>query len=232
MNTTFIKYDIETFKAIFCVVFKWNDKYITFEISSRKDQEKELREFLEKSRINQYFYVGFNNVRFDAQVIQWISENKLGRYKTGKEKAEAIHEFAQEVIVKSNSKQFLPYAEYDLSIPQIDLFLINHYNNKNRSTSLKWLEYSMNWKKVQDLPYKHDQELTQDTFDPIIKYCQNDVDATDEFFGKCQDILELRFAQQAENPHLSLLNKSDSSVGEMLFLDLMSEKLGIAKNIL
>ena len=223
----FIVYDIETFISIFCVVFKYQSRYLTFEISERKNDTQKLVEFIRNGSKSGWYFVGFNNVRFDAQVIQWILDERRTDI-TCKE----IHEFTQEVIEKANTKQFPPYPEYKIEFKQIDLFLINHYNNMNRSTSLKWLEYSMNWKKVQDLPYKHDQILSIDTFDPIIEYCKNDVDATDEFLGKCEKILELRFAQDEEHPDLNLLNKSDTSVGEVLFLDLMAEKLDIKKSIL
>ena len=224
---TFIVYDIETMISIFCVVFKHNGKYISFEISERKNQCKELCELIRGGSSLDWYFVGFNNVRFDAQILQWMLDEN--RYDIT---CEEIHEFAQEVIEKANAKQFPPYPEYKLEFKQVDLFLINHYNNLARSTSLKWLEYSMNWKKVQDLPYKHDQELTIDVFDSVIEYCQNDVDATFEFLKKCKKILELRFAQDEENPKLNLLNKSDSSVGETLFLDLMADKLEITKSVL
>jgi hypothetical protein len=90
----------------------------------------------------------------------------------------------------------------------------------------------MNWTKIQDLPYKFDEVLPTDRFDDVIKYCHNDVDATEQFFKKTKQLIELRFAQQAENPHLELFNKSDSSIGEALFLDLMSEKLQVEKKYL
>ena len=90
----------------------------------------------------------------------------------------------------------------------------------------------MNWKKIQDLPYKFDEVLSSDKFDDVILYCHNDVDATYEFFKKSEKMVELRFAQQAENLHLELFNKSDSSIGEMLFLDMMSDKLDMEKKYL
>ena len=231
--TTFLTYDIETFLSIFCVVFKYRDRYKTFEISERKDQYEELVAFLKEGALKRWFFVGFNNVRFDGQVLQWLMEAKEPFKKlTGKTKAKHIMEFAQSVIEKINNKEFPPYQESKLSCQQLDLFLQAHYNNRARSTSLKWLEYSMNWKKIQDLPYKFDEVLSSDKFDDVILYCHNDVDATYEFFKKSEKMVELRFAQQAENLHLELFNKSDSSIGEMLFLDMMSDKLGMEKKYL
>lgn len=227
----FLKYDIETFLSIFCVVFKYQDRYKTFEISERIDQYDELIAFLKEGALKRWFFCGFNNVQFDAQVLQWLLEAKSSFIKlSGKTKAKHIMEFAQSVIEKINKKEFPPYQESQLSCQQLDLYLQHHLNNLARRSSLKWLEYSMNWKKIQDLPYKFDEVLSVDKFDDVIEYCMNDVDATDEFFKKSQELIELRFAQHQENPHLMLFNKSDSSVGEALFLDLMCEKLVIEKS--
>ena len=226
----FIVYDIETFLSVFCVVFKYKDRYKTFEISERKDEYEDLITFLNEGASKRWFFVGFNNARFDWQVLQWLIEAKEPFKKlTGKTKAKHIMEFAHSVIEKINNREFPPYQESKFSCQQLDLFLQAHFNNRARSTSLKWLEYSMNWKKIQDLPYKFDEVLNADKFDDVILYCHNDVDATEEFFKKSEKMVELRFSQQAENLHLELFNKSDSSIGEMLFLDLMSEKLQIEK---
>jgi DNA polymerase elongation subunit (family B) len=226
----FLIYDIETFLSIFCVVFKYQGRYKTFEISERKDEYESLVAFLKEGASKGWFFVGFNNARFDAQVLQWLIEAKEPFKKlTGKTKAKHIMEFAQSVIEKINRKEFPPYQESKLSFQQLDLYLQHHYNNLARKSSLKWLEYSMNWNKIQDLPYKFDEVLSSDKFDDVIKYCINDVDATEQFFKKSKQLVELRFAQQSENMHLELFNKSDSSIGEALFLDLMSDKLQVEK---
>ena len=226
----FLVYDIETFLSIFCVVFKYQGRYKTFEISERKDEYEPLVAFLKEGASKGWFFCGFNNVQFDGQVLQWLMEAKEPFKKlTGKTKAKHIMEFAQSVIEKINNREFPPYQESKLSCQQLDLYLQNHLNNLARKSSLKWLEYSMNWEKIQDLPYKFDEVLSVDKFDDVILYCHNDVDATEEFFKKSEELVRLRFAQQAENPHLMLFNKSDSSVGEALFLDLMAEKLQIEK---
>lgn len=230
-NCTFITYDIETYLSLFCVVFKYQDRYKVFEISERRDDYHQLVNFLKEGSQKKWFFVGFNNVRFDGQVLQWLIDAKPTFIKLGgKTKAKYISEFAQSVITKINKKEFPPYQEKDISFQQLDLYLQLHYNNRNRSTSLKWVEYSMNWKKVQDLPHAFDKPLALEYFDDVVQYCHNDVDATQEFFKKCNKLVELRFSQQIENPHLEVFNKSDSTIGEMLFLDMMSHKLGIEKN--
>lgn len=232
-KSVFILFDIETYPNFFCVVFKYKNKFKVFEISERRDDEKELKSFLRKGIKNNWFFVGFNNVRFDAQVLHWILEqkNKMKEL-SGVEKAEVIFRFSQKVIEASNNGDFPPYPEYKIKLKQIDLFLQNHYNNVARATSLKWLEYSMNWEKIQDLPYHFTQRLSIDTLDNVIEYCKNDVNATQQFFYSSKKLIELRFAQHSQYPELNLMNKSDSSVGEKLFLDMMSKKLDVNANVL
>ena len=233
LDKTFLIYDIETFKNFFCVVFKYETRYKTFEISDRNDDSIALIEFLKNSCSKEWYFVGFNNVRFDAQVLQWMMDKEQEfRTRTVQEKYSAIYKFAQKVVQATSNKEFPPYPEYKIQFKQIDLFLQNHYNNLARSSSLKWIEYSLNWKKIQDLPYKHDSLLKEEVLDNVILYCHNDVDATEQLFFKSNKLIELRFAQQKENPDLNLLNKSDSSVGEMLFLEMMSDKLGVKSKVL
>lgn len=233
IKPTFIHYDIETYPNFFCVVFKYADRFKVFEISERKDEEKELKKFLRRGIKNDWFFVGFNNVRFDGQITQWLldQKNQLKDF-TGGQKAKEIYNFSQKVIEATSNKEFPPYPEYRIKNRQIDLYLQNHYNNMARATSLKWLEYSMNWEKIQDLPYHHTQELALDLLDSVIEYCKNDVNATEQFFLKSRQLIELRFAQHSKNPELNLLNKSDSSVGEKLFLDMMSKRLHIEPKVL
>jgi len=223
-------YDIETMKNFFCVVFKSKDEYRIFEVSARKDELRGLYRFL-KNEVKTL--IGFNNVRFDAQVIEmFLQSPKAFKDIQGAKRANLLYQYAQDVIDRSRNGEFPPYPEYKLSIPQIDLYLINHYNNVNKSTSLKWLEFSLRWPKVQDLPYEHDTILTVDKMDEVIEYCVNDVDATYEFAKTdgCQKLIKLRTTQDKEYPYLNLKNKADSSVGESLMLHYMSEALNVKKS--
>ena len=228
----FIIYDIETYKNCFCVVFKYQDRFKVFEISSRRDDTEYLKDFLKQGIKKGWYFVGFNNVRFDAQVLQFLLDDikEICKFDRGDYRANILYQFAQKVISATSNREFPPYPEYKIQNKQIDLFLQNHYNNLARSTSLKWLEYSMNWEKIQDLPYHHAELLNENFIDKVIDYCKNDVNATDVFFGKSQKLIELRFVQHEGNPDLNLLNKSDSSVGEALFLDMMANKLNIKKS--
>lgn len=219
-------YDFETYINLFCAVFNHLGSEIVFEISARKNDYEEFCKFYTPENIK--YAIGFNNVRFDAQIAQYLINNySRFRLMQGSELVKLIYDFAQSVIEKSRNKEFLPFAEWNITIPQIDLFLINHYNNKNKMTSLKWIEFSINHPKVQDLPYKFDRPLHSSTFDNVIHYCKNDVTATRQFGEEMTDLIKLRISQDKQYPDLRLRNKSDSSVGETLFLYHMSESMGI-----
>lgn len=194
-------YDIETFKDIFCIVFKHvkTKEYNVFEISSRKNDWELLKEFLS----NNMTTVGFNNVNFDYPVLHKMLEFR------DKLTSLIIHGFAQEVISSERSQIYKP------KITQLDLFLIHHYNNSARMTSLKWLEFSLRWKKVQDLPFKHNARIEEEHFDDIIKYCKNDVDFTHEIFKQSKNKIKFRINMSNKLDH-DVLNYSDVKIGEFI----------------
>lgn len=219
-------YDLETYPNLFCGVFNTEGKETVFEISARKNDYEKLLEFYTDKNIK--YAIGFNNIKFDAQILHYLVSNKeLFIKKQGSELVSLIFLFAQKVISSTYDGGFPPYAEWNFGVKQIDLFLINHYNNKNKMTSLKWIEFSINHPKVQDLPYKFDRPLKSSQFDEVIEYCKNDVNATRKFAEECRDLIKLRISQDKQYPKLRLLNKPDSSVGEQLFLHFMSESMGI-----
>lgn len=220
-------YDLETYPNLFCGVFNTEGKETVFEISARKNDYEKLLEFYTDKNIK--YAIGFNNIKFDAQILHYLVSNKeLFIKKQGSELVSLIFLFAQKVISSTYDGGFPPYAEWNFGVKQIDLFLINHYNNKNKMTSLKWIEFSINHPKVQDLPYKFDRPLKSTQFDEVIEYCKNDVNATRKFAEECRDLIKLRISQDKQYPSLRLLNKPDSSVGEQMFLHFMSESMGIS----
>lgn len=219
-------YDIETYPNFFCAVFKSGSVIHKFEISERKNDLGLFKQFYNDKYIK--YGIGFNNVRFDAQILEFlIKDYDELMESTNKSINQYIFSKAQLVIEKSNNREMMPFFESKMLVKQIDVFLMLGYNGKARQTSLKWAEYSMNYHKVQDLPYKFNINLDVNTLDEVIDYCINDVSATEMFVKQNSNLVKLRIAQQEQYPKLSLLNKSDSSVGELLFLYEMSKEMDI-----
>lgn len=136
--------------------------------------------------------------------------NIINYYKKGKEITnELLFEISQQIINSEQSQIWNPI------IPQLDLFLIWHYNNSARSTSLKWLEFTTRWKKVQDLPYPFHKNIDINNFDKVIEYCYNDVEFTYQFYLESLNAISFRVNMSKKLNH-NVMNYSDVKIGEYI----------------
>jgi hypothetical protein len=219
-------YDIETMQEMFLVGIydPQTELYFEFEVSSERNDLDGFMRFAEAH--SEHYWVGYNNLRFDSQVLEWIFRNS--QYWVDRSYLEITSIIAQkaaDVIHDANFDVFPEYRESELAYKQIDLFKINHYDNKNRRVSLKRLEFEMDLENIEEMPIHHtkinmtaeERQLTRD-------YCKNDVMATYEFYkvtiGDCEHPLykgnnqiELRLDIQEEFG-IPCLNYSDSKIGD------------------
>lgn len=176
-------YDLETLRDFFLYVdldLK-KDRFNVFEISRFKNELYELKEYLKTL----HGQIGFNNLGFDSQVQQFLL-NKNDAYWScfkGEEIAQEISSYSSYVIGKSNNNEWPDYWERDLSIRQVDLYKIWHYNNKAKMVGLKWIQYMMDWHNIEDMPIHHTDSVdTREKADLIIEYCKNDCLSTRKFY--------------------------------------------------
>src|SRR5690606_295114 len=128
--------------------------------------------------------IGFNNLNFDYPVLHnTILSNSRTIWTS--------YNIYKEVI-KVIENKYSTIWDNQIKIPQLDLYRIWHYDNKNKSTSLKWLEFAMRSHDVRDLPFKVGNELTDDEKDELLSYCKHDVLETYKFFNKSLKHIELR----------------------------------------
>lgn len=177
-------YDIETVRAMFLVCFydPVEDKYYDFEMSRRVNQLDSLIRFIETHE--EYYFVGYNNLRFDSQVIEYIIRNHDKWIDLSTDEIIAlIYQKAQDIIDNANYEISPEYREENLSYKQVDLFTIAGYDNINIRTSLKSLEFSMCLENIEEIPISHTIEsMTDEEMNGTIKYCHNDVFATYRFY--------------------------------------------------
>jgi len=204
-------YDIETFANCFTYTdYDPETKEINiFVISDFRDEQVQFRAYLDS--IKNAGMVGFNNLHFDWPVTNFIW-NSLQI--TG----EQIYAFAQEII-REEEKRTTPQT-----IKQLDLFLLNHYDNKARSTSLKALEVSLGWNDVQDMPYSHTELIDEEKLEFVLNYNKNDVLFTAKFYELCSEKIALR-KQIGKKYKLNVSNKSDVVIGETIFLKYLSDSM-------
>lgn len=234
-----VVHDIETLKEVFCLVcFVPGEPMQKFEISRWKNDLYVMMKFVETYK--EFYWVGYNNLRFDAQVLEWIFRNyEFWFDKTGEELCEMIHQKANDVIDDANYEVFAEFREKELTLKQIDLFRINHYDNKNRMVSLKRLEFEMDLEDIEEMPINPAAtDLTRETVVKVIKYCINDVMATYRFFlvtigetdhplYKSNNQIQLR-KDIEEEFGIPCLNYSDTKIGDEIIKKFYCEEKRIS----
>ena len=73
--------------------------------------------------------------------------------------AAELYAQAQDVISRKDLGEFLEYSPKDLLVKQIDVFRLNHWDNKAKLSSLKWIQYSMDWDNIVDMPLHHTHRI-------------------------------------------------------------------------
>ncbi len=207
---------------------KTEDKMI-FVIHKSQNDILELVTFLERNIALDEWHVSFNGLAFDSQITEHILRNKEQLLEQdGETIARFIYRKAQETIQRSNSGEFAEFSPKNLSIKQIDVFKLNHWDNPAKRSSLKWIEFSMDWKNIMDMPIDHASEITEQQILSIVKYCINDVRATKAIMHLSKSQIELR-RSLTEEYGIDLFSASEPRISKELFLHFLSEQTGIKK---
>lgn len=194
-------YDIECLTGLFLYVGKNVDsgEYYVYEISKYQNDIDSLVKHLLDGGIQ--YGVSYNGLGYDSQILQfiidnyerWVDLNGLGI-------TQKIKLFSNRVIDDTKYGLFPPYREDHLDVTQIDLFKIHHFDNENRRTSLKWLQFSMDFPNVEEMPIHHEtKDLSTEDIQLIKEYCFNDVESTYQLY--------LVTIGQSENPFYKGQNK-------------------------
>lgn len=211
-------YDIETFYDCFtCVAIdiKTLDKYEFVIHKSRNDLEKFIA-FVKRCK----GMIGFNSVGFDYYVIHpFITDPSFLEF-DGHKLARAIYKRSQKTIDDDKGRDWIVPI-----VPQRDLYLIWHFNNKARSTSLKWLQIQMGFKNVVDQPFDHTQKITTEMIPTVLEYNTNDTESTIEFYHRSKDRILLR-KELTERYGVDMGNYSDNKIGEFIFLNGIAQRTG------
>lgn len=213
-------YDIETYPNIFSMVAAngATKELRVFEISDRKDDSKQLRGFLTKLYKEKAEMVGFNNIGFDYPVIHHFLKNKGIT-------CDELYAKAMEIINSMREDRFgTSIREKDILIKQLDLFKIHHYDNVNKSTSLKLLEFNMRSKTIEDLPFPVGKELTFDEMDVLLHYNKKDVLETYKFYLHSDDAIEMRRTLTKEFG-MDCMNYNDTKIGKEYFVNQLEKAM-------
>lgn len=210
-------YDEEVFANYFSAGFTNTDtdEYYYFEISDRRNDLAQLRNFCNWMQVSGHRGVGFNNVGFDYPILHLILTNPHVTVQMIFEKCNAII---------NNNARFNPHViwERDTLIQQIDLLKLNHYDNVNKRCSLKQLEFAMRMENIIDLPFTPGSTLDDNAKNVTAAYLQHDVKATTMFYRENKKAIELR-ERLSDTYGVDMLNFSDSSIGSHILVTKLNQ---------
>jgi len=222
-------HDIETLSSLFvaCFIHYTSEESYTFVVHDKRNDLPALLEFLDRNRRNREKHISYNGLNFDSQVIQWILLNRrILLSLSGDKTARAIYRKAQEVISRQDQDMFSEYPEKSLFIPQLDVYRMNHWDNPQKRASLKWVQFSMDWNNLQEMPIHHSQEVhTEEEIETVVSYCKNDVLSTKNILHLCKSQIGLRKLMH-ERYGIPCYSYSNTKIGSELLLKLYCDKTG------
>ena len=224
--------DYETLTNCFTGVFEHYKTQETeiYVIHDLRNDLNEFISFLKQNILNKEWHISYNGLAFDGQVTHYILDNHQGWLdKSGCEIANIIYKYAQRCIQKSNNKEFSDYPQWKMQIKQIDIFKMLHWDNPAKRSSLKWIQYSMDWQNILDMPIHHETEITtQEQIDIILEYCVNDVRSTKEIYNRSKSQIGLR-KELTKTYGINLFSASEPRISKELFGYYLTQMLNIPK---
>ena len=224
--------DYETLSNCFVAVFKHykTDETHIFSVCKLQNDYEKFIEFLKQNIENREWHISYNGLAFDAQITHnIIKDHENLKLMDGESIAEEIYAYAQSCIDRSNKNEFQEFPEWHMSIKQIDVYKLNHWDNMAKRSSLKWIQYSMDWDNMVDMPLPHDTNITtKQQLDMIVGYCINDVDSTKEIFNQCKPLIALR-KNLTDQYGINLYSASEPRISKELFAYYLGKELGIPK---
>lgn len=215
-------YDEETFPNIFtcCFIHAATGMEFMYEISDRRNDWQALVDMVHNLGRSGARGIGFNNLEFDYPIMHWLVQQHAGI------SPQQIFAKAQQVIESNNENSWANMVwDREQVFQQIDLYKINHFDNKARRTSLKALEVGMRSRNIKDLPFPVGATLDHAQKDVLIEYNKHDVRETLKFYVRCLD--KIKFREELTTTYgKNFMNHPDTKIGKDIFVNEL-EKAGV-----
>ena len=193
-------YDIEVFPNCFhCIVSdSESHKKYKFEISSRKNQLEDLVDFFYFKR-TEHIICGYNNHHYDDIVINYIillrnNMKRLGYLKI----CNSLYYLSKAIIDSEKTENIDKIKEYKYANLFYSFDLMTMLYSAKRQKSLKEVEILLGMNNVQEFEAGFDQRLLDSEIDDMIKYNENDVDATEALLNTVKGEIDLRLEVEKE----------------------------------
>ncbi len=126
------------------------------------------------------YLIGYNIEGFDYPILHLILDNV--RKLSLSALIELIYNKSQAIIRDQENPFTHTIPEWKRKIPICDLFKIWHFDNQAKKCSLKWIQYSIDWPNIEEMPIPHDVPVTEDQIQFVLDYNDNDTMSTNEFW--------------------------------------------------
>jgi hypothetical protein len=213
--------DIEVYPNLFIYVghsLEGDERYEY--VLHASDEVNTLVEFLDRMTKG-IAMMGFNNVGYDYPVLHHMFS--MDRNMSSSEACMNIYRYSEQLI-NSNDKPW--FKDNEIRIPQFDLYLMHHFNNKAKACGLKHIEIAMRMENVEDLPFVPGTYISKDDVSKVLSYCHHDVAATKQFATASKQEIELR-KELSRTYGLRLYDANDPKIGSEIILKFIAEKMGI-----
>ena len=208
-----IVWDVETYPNVFTISahhahlpIEWS-----FEISDWRNDSGAIIQWIHWLKSIGARMVGFNSIGFDYPVTHALC-------RMGQANARTLYDKAQAIIESQDDNRWMHMVKpTDRLVDQLDLFLIHHFDNRARSTSLKVLEFNMRADNISDLPFPVGTALTQDQVPVLKRYNRHDVLQTLAFYHHSVESIRFREELTARYQR-DFMNHNDTKIGKDYFV--------------
>lgn len=158
-------------------------------------------------------FVSFNGIKFDAPVIAAVLAGR------SVQEVKAI----ANAIIEHEMQPWEVERRFGLVIPKFDHLDLIEVSPSFVGLKSYGARMHMPW--LKDLPYPHDAELDLEQCEMVDKYCENDLDTTEELFKRLEGPIKLRISMSQEYG-MDMRSKSDTQMAETAFI----KRLGLGRN--
>lgn len=208
-----IVWDCETYQNVFTISahhahlpIEWS-----FEISDWRNDSGAIIQWVHWLKSIGARMVGFNSIGFDYPILHALC-------RMGQANARTLYDKAQAIIESQDDNRWMHMVKpTERLVDQIDLFLIHHFDNRARSTSLKVLEFNMRADNISDLPFPIGTSLTLDQLPVLRAYNRHDVLQTIQFYHHSTESIRFREELTARYQR-DFMNHNDTKIGKDYFV--------------
>ena len=208
-----IIWDCETYPNVFTISARHAHLPLewVFEISDWRNDSSDIIQWVHWLKSIGARMVGFNSIGFDYPILHALC-------RMGQATARTLYDKAQAIIESQDDNRWMHMVKpTDRLVDQLDLFLIHHFDNRARSTSLKVLEFNMRAVNISDLPFPVGTALTQDQLPVLKTYNRHDVLQTIAFYHHSTESIRFREELTARYQR-DFMNHNDTKIGKDYFV--------------